>query len=52
MSSNTIQKEISELIKTLSDLSSLEENINLVIKNIFDCLKSGKKLLICGNGGS
>ena len=24
----------------------------LVIKNIFDCLKSGKKLLICGNGGS
>jgi D-sedoheptulose 7-phosphate isomerase len=52
MSSNTIQKEISELIKTLGDLSSLEENINLVIKNIFDCLKSGKKLLICGNGGS
>ena len=52
MSSNTIRTEISKLIKTLGELSSLEENINLVIKNIFDCLKSGKKLLICGNGGS
>ena len=49
---NMIKKEIDELIKILNAIPALEKDINLATEKIFQCLKSNKKILICGNGGS
>ena len=47
-----LQKAIEDSIATLRGLSVLEEPLNRAAKLILQCLTSGKKLLVCGNGGS
>ena len=47
-----LQKAIDEAVATLRGLSALEEPLNRAAKMVLDCLTSGHKLLVCGNGGS
>ena len=47
-----LQKAIEDSIATLRGLSALEESLNRAAELILHCLTSGKKLLVCGNGGS
>ncbi|HVU26369.1 MAG TPA: SIS domain-containing protein [Verrucomicrobiae bacterium] len=47
-----LQKAIDESIAMFRDLAKLEEPLNRAVKMVLDCLTSGKKLLVCGNGGS
>jgi len=46
------EKEIAELSLVLKDIDSFKGEINLIIDSLTKCIKSGKKILICGNGGS
>ncbi len=48
----SLTKEISDLSIILKDIVNLENDIKLIIKNLTQCIKSGNKILICGNGGS
>jgi D-sedoheptulose 7-phosphate isomerase len=52
MSNNSFKKELSNLIKVLEDTSKLSEEVSTIINELYNCLKSGNKILICGNGGS
>src|SRR5471030_2973097 len=47
-----LQKAIEESVATLRGLAALEEPLNRAAKLVLICLTSGKKLLVCGNGGS
>src|SRR5277367_6445240 len=47
-----LQKAIEDSVATLRGLTALEEPLNRAAKMVLTCLTSGKKLLICGNGGS
>ena len=47
-----LQKAIEESVATLRGLAALEEPLNRAAKLVLNCLTSGKKLLVCGNGGS
>jgi len=47
-----LQTAIDEAIVTLRNLSALEEPLGRAARTVLDCLKSGRKLLVCGNGGS
>src|SRR5271170_1161878 len=47
-----LQKAIDEAVATFRDLTKLEAPLNRAVKMVLDCLTSGKKLLVCGNGGS
>jgi len=47
-----LQQAIEESITTIRGLTNLEEPITHAAKMVLDCLISGRKLLICGNGGS
>ncbi len=47
-----LQRAIEESIATLRNLSALEEPLNRAAKMVLDCLVAGKKILVCGNGGS
>jgi phosphoheptose isomerase len=47
-----LQKAIDEAVATLRGLTALEEPLNRATKMVLNCLTSGKKLLVCGNGGS
>ena len=47
-----LQKAIDEAVATFRDLPKLEAPLNRAAKMVLDCLTSGKKLLVCGNGGS
>ena len=47
-----LEQEISNLNKALKTISGLKTQIDIVINNLYKCLKKGKKILICGNGGS
>jgi phosphoheptose isomerase len=47
-----LQQAIEESIATLRGLASLEEPLARAAKMVLDCLTSGHKLLVCGNGGS
>jgi len=47
-----LQTAIDEAIVTLRNLSALEEPLDRAAKTVLACLKSGRKLLVCGNGGS
>jgi phosphoheptose isomerase len=47
-----LQKAIEESIATLRNLFALEKDLARAAKMILRCLTSGKKLLVCGNGGS
>jgi phosphoheptose isomerase len=47
-----LQKTIEDSIATLRGLVVLEKSLNSAAKMVLNCLTSGKKLLVCGNGGS
>jgi D-sedoheptulose 7-phosphate isomerase len=47
-----LQRAIEESVATLRSLSPLEEPLQRAAQLVSRCLASGKKLLICGNGGS
>lgn len=47
-----LQRAIEESIVTLRSLSGLEEPLQRAAGILSHCLTSGKKLLVCGNGGS
>lgn len=47
-----LQQAIEESITTLRGLAGLEEPLARAAKMVLDCLSSGHKLLVCGNGGS
>jgi D-sedoheptulose 7-phosphate isomerase len=47
-----LQRSIEESIATLRGLQPLEEPLARAAKLVLDCLTSGRKLLVCGNGGS
>src|SRR5664279_4881163 len=47
-----LQRAIEDSITTLRNLSALEEPLNRAAQIILRSLTSGKKLLVCGNGGS
>src|ERR1700744_6604288 len=47
-----LQKAIEDSIATLRNLSALEEPLNRAAAIVLHSLTSGKKLLVCGNGGS
>ena len=47
-----LQRAIEDAIVSLRHLSALEEPLNRAAQLVLHSLTSGKKLLICGNGGS
>ena len=47
-----LQRAIEESIATLRSLSALEEPLQRAAQLVLDRLVAGKKLLVCGNGGS
>jgi phosphoheptose isomerase len=47
-----LQRAIEDSIATLRGLTGLEEPLNHAAQMVLRCLTSGRKLLICGNGGS
>ena len=47
-----LQRVIEESVATLRSLSTLEEPLQRAAQLVSRCLKSGHKLLVCGNGGS
>lgn len=47
-----LNEEIENLKKNLDLLTNLEKEIEKVITILTNCIKSKKKILICGNGGS
>lgn len=49
---NKIEKEFIQHRKTLEQSLNLKEQIAMVAQELKMCLKSGGKILICGNGES
>ncbi len=49
---NKIEKEFIQHQKTLEESLKLKEQIVAVAQELKVCLKNGRKILICGNGGS
>jgi D-sedoheptulose 7-phosphate isomerase len=47
-----LQRTIEESITTLRNLATLEEPLQRATHLLSHCLLSGRKLLVCGNGGS
>ena len=47
-----LQRAVEESIVTLRSLSALEEPLQRAVQLLSRCLTSGRKLLVCGNGGS
>ena len=47
-----LQKAIDGAVTTIRGLTALEKPLNRAAKMVLDCLTSGHKLLVCGNGGS
>ena len=47
-----LNKAIDDAIVTFRSLAALEEPLNRAAKMVLACLTSGRKLLVCGNGGS
>jgi phosphoheptose isomerase len=47
-----LQQAIDDCVATTRSLVSFEEPVHRAAKMTLDCLRSGHKLLICGNGGS
>jgi phosphoheptose isomerase len=47
-----LQRSIDESVATLRSLSALEQPLQSAAQLVSRCLLSGKKLLVCGNGGS
>lgn len=49
---NNLEKQILRSKKILDEIIFLKDKINFAIKMVYKTLKSKKKILICGNGGS
>ncbi len=49
---NLLKKEIEESIFLKKKIETLSNEINIAIKKITGSLKSGGKIMLCGNGGS
>ena len=49
---STILSRFDETIEVFLQLRNITNDIELVAQMILNCLKSGNKLLLCGNGGS
>jgi phosphoheptose isomerase len=47
-----LQRTIEDSVTTLRGLADLEAPLNRAAKLVLNCLTSGHKLLVCGNGGS
>jgi phosphoheptose isomerase len=47
-----LQRTIEESVTALRGLATLEEPLARAAKMVLECLTSGRKLLVCGNGGS
>ena len=47
-----LQRTIEESIATLRGLEQLQEPLTRAAQMVLACLVSGRKLLLCGNGGS
>lgn len=47
-----LRLKLDESIKVKKKLFKEENNIAQAIKDIYNCIKNGNKILICGNGGS
>jgi len=47
-----LSEEISHLKQNLDFLQTFEKDIKKIINDLAACIKSKKKILICGNGGS
>jgi D-sedoheptulose 7-phosphate isomerase len=50
--STHLEESIRDACATLQSLKELSQSIGRAVDVIADCLCSGKKLLVCGNGGS
>jgi len=51
-SADVLRKAVASATETLRGLEDLEAAVTRAAKLIVDCLRDGKKLLVCGNGGS
>ena len=51
-SSNIFRSALEASVATMRSLTGIEEALYRVAKSIEECLVSGHKLLVCGNGGS
>src|SRR5262249_37334103 len=51
-SANVLKAAIANATETLRDLEKLEGAVSTTATLIIDCLVQGRKLLVCGNGGS
>lgn len=47
-----LQQAIQENVATIQGLAALEQPLLRAVQLVSNCLTSGRKLLICGNGGS
>src|ERR1022692_3589044 len=47
-----LQRAIEDSIACLRGLAGFEKDLNRAAKMVLACLTSGRKLLVCGNGGS
>ena len=47
-----LQRAIEDSIASLRGLAGFEPDLNRAAKMVLNCLASGRKLLVCGNGGS
>lgn len=52
MKDNNLWKEINKSIEVKKNLFKIQIQINKAINKIFETLKNGGKVFICGNGGS
>ena len=50
--SNILQQTISASVDTLKSLGELESQMREALEALEQCLKAGRKILVCGNGGS
>ena len=49
---STLEQAIYSAVETLQSLKKIEPKISRAAEMIEQCLRSGNKLLVCGNGGS
>ncbi|HLH55255.1 MAG TPA: SIS domain-containing protein [Verrucomicrobiae bacterium] len=47
-----LEQAIEESVAVTRGLAALEKPLELAARMVLDCLQSGHKLLVCGNGGS
>ena len=50
--SSILQHAIGESVATLQALGELDQQMRRATEAVADCLAAGRKLLVCGNGGS